>query len=100
MNTATPAETQTIHLQYVGRVRAKPAAEFTPGDVTTWNFGLRAMVVARREVSKCYVELDLVSEESGKTTPRRLKKDRLVAYSLLSRCPWTGPAFTPAATEV
>lgn len=81
MATTTNTATPTIHLQAIGSVRAKPAAELRVGDITIWNYGLRARVEAVREVSKCYVEADLLSEESGTVNARRMKKDRLVGYS-------------------
>ena len=81
-----PASAPSIHLQAVGSVRAKRADELQVGDITIWNFGLRARVEAVREVSKCYVEADLRSEESGNVNARRMKKDRLVGFSTR---PWS-----------
>ena len=83
---AAAATTPSIHLQAVGSVRAKRADELQVGDITIWNFGLRARVEAVREVSKCYVEADLRSEESGNVNARRMKKDRLVGFSTR---PWS-----------
>lgn len=84
MSTAT---TPTIHLQSIGKVRAKQASEIVKGDVLVWNFGMRTLVLEVREISKCFLEVDELSEESGNTTTRRMKKDRLVGLSSL---PWTG----------
>ena len=83
---AAAATTPAIHLQAVGSGRAKRADELQVGDITIWNFGLRARVEAVREVSKCYVEADLRSEESGNVNARRMKKDRLVGFSTR---PWS-----------
>lgn len=89
MTTATSnqAPEHTIHLQAIGRVRAKPASEIAVGDVLVWNFGMRTLVEGVREVSKCYLEVAELSEESGGRTTRRMKRDRLVG---LSRLPWRG----------
>lgn len=77
-----------IHLQGIGRSRAKPAGEIRVGDITLWNFGMRARVEAIRDASQHFVEADLLHEEDGKVRSRRLKKDRLVGVSSL---PWEGP---------
>lgn len=84
MSTAT---TPTLHLQSIGKVRAKLASEIAAGDVLVWNFGMRTLVLGVRELSKCYLEVTELSEESGNTTQRRMKKDRLVG---LSSIPWDG----------
>jgi hypothetical protein len=66
-----------VHLQSVGLVRAKRADEFKVGEFMGWNFGSVTKVVAIREVSKCFLEVD--EELNGKTYTRKMKKDRLVA---------------------
>jgi len=66
-----------VHLQSVGLVKAKPASEFRVGEFMGWNFGSVSEVVAIREISKCFIEID--ESLNGKIYQRRLKKDRLVA---------------------
>lgn len=69
----------SIHLQGIGRQIAKPAAEIVIGDVLVWNYGCLSTVVAARSVSPKFVEIDTTCD--GKQYTRRLKKDRLVAWS-------------------
>ncbi len=66
-----------VHLQSVGLVKAKPAVEFKPGEYMGWNFGSVTKVLAIREVSKCFVEID--QELNGKCYTSKFKKDRLIA---------------------
>jgi hypothetical protein len=42
----TTQNTETVHLQSIGRVRAIPASELAAGDVMVWNFGHTSTVVA------------------------------------------------------
>lgn len=82
MSHYTKAEEQTmgaVHLQYVGLVSARPASTLAVGDWIMWNGGYTYEVVATREVSKCYVEIDEANTETGEIFKRRLKKDRMVA---------------------
>ena len=88
MSNATRNETRRVHLQSVGPVRAMTAAEFSPGDVCAWNFAQLSLVKEIREVSACFLEFTLVSKDRNGaevTSTRKLKKDRLVAFSLQ---PW------------
>jgi len=66
-----------VHLQSVGLVKAKRADEFKIGEYMGWNFGSVTKVVAIRDVSKCYLEVD--ESLNGKVYTRKMKKDRLVA---------------------
>jgi hypothetical protein len=69
-----------IHLQGIGNVRAIPARELKPGMLLSWNYSPNGYEVASvREVSPNFIEIVERNRESGKETPRRLKKDRLVA---------------------
>lgn len=66
----------TIQLQAIGTVNAKPAGELVEGDVTVWNFGSLATVVGKVSETKAFVTLALKSEHG--THERKLKKSRLV----------------------
>jgi hypothetical protein len=66
-----------VHLQNVGLVKAKRADEFKVGEYMGWNFGNVSQVVAIRDVSKCFLEID--ENYNGKIYTRKMKKDRLVA---------------------
>lgn len=68
---------QTIHLQAIGKTKAKPAGDLVAGDVTVWNFGSTAKVIGKASETKAYVTMTLQDKESG-TYERRLKKSRLV----------------------
>lgn len=50
---------KTTHLQGIGTVNAKPAAELVPGDITVWNFGYTQEVLAVEELSPKFVRLIL-----------------------------------------
>ena len=69
-----------IHLQRIGLHIAKPAGEIQVGDILVWNYWSTSSVVSVREISKCFVEVSSRSE-NGIVYPRRMKKDRLVAWS-------------------
>ncbi len=70
--------TQSVHLQGIGRVTAKPAGEIRVGDDLYWNYGIRYTVVA---VEPCGTKSVNVTERSadGKQYTRRMLKTRLVA---------------------
>ena len=68
--------TNTIQLQGIGTVSAKPAAELQIGDITIWNFGHKAVVLGKVKETAAFVTL-LIEEKEG-TFTRRLKKTRLV----------------------
>lgn len=71
---------QSIHLQTIGQVPAKPASEVKPGDILSWNQAPRAYVaVSVRPVSAQFVELVEQNLKTGQTFTRRLRKDKLVA---------------------
>jgi lipoprotein NlpI len=73
----------TVHLQGIGRIKAKPADQFQPGETTVWNYGGLEYIVAIRDVSPAYLEFDMLPIHAGqydKPGTRRLKKSRMVAY--------------------
>ena len=76
--TARLAPTAKVRLQTVGREHARIAADLRVGDELVWNGGVTTRVAAIREASPQFLEIDEVSI-SGASSPRRLKKDRLVA---------------------
>lgn len=70
----------TTHLQGIGTVNAKPAKDFAPGEMMAWNGGETSTVVAVRQVSACFVEIDLTNPK-GQTFVRRFKNDRVIAVA-------------------
>lgn len=68
---------QMMHLQGIGKVRAKPAGELRKGDRLTWNYGQTSTVVSVRPVGAQSVE---VVEEygNGKRYNRTFRRTRLV----------------------
>lgn len=72
--------TKSVHLQGIGRVNAKPAAELRAGDVTIWNYGYTETVLDVAQISPMFVRVALKSERDPfRVFYRRLKIDRLVA---------------------
>ncbi|RYD63710.1 MAG: hypothetical protein EOP83_11470, partial [Verrucomicrobiaceae bacterium] len=72
-----------IHLQHYGMCTAKPASELKVGDITIWNTGATAEVIAITEASKHFLNVTTryaTSRGRYEEGVRRLKKDRLVAY--------------------
>jgi len=68
----------SVHLQYVGRVKAKPAKDFRIGEKMMWNGGSTTEVVSVVKTTAKFITYGLRDDESGPWV-RRLKKDRLVA---------------------
>ena len=68
----------TLHLQGIGKVAAKPAGEIRVGDTLTWNYGYRYTVTA---VESCGSKSVKVTERSatGQQYTRRMLRTRLVA---------------------
>jgi hypothetical protein len=70
----------TIHLQGIGRVPAKPASELKVGDILSWNCSPNGyVVVSVRDVSPKFIEIVEKNRSTEEEFTRRLKKDRLVA---------------------
>jgi len=69
----------TIKLQGIGSTTAKMAQELKVGDMTVWNSGGTAKVLA--VVSETAKFITFKIEESTGVYTRRLKKDRLVGVS-------------------
>jgi len=69
----------TIKLQGIGSTTAKMAQELKVGDMTVWNSGCTAKVLA--VVSETVKFITFKIEESTGVYTRRLKKDRLVGVS-------------------
>jgi hypothetical protein len=72
--------TQTIHLQEIGRVAAKPAKDFTVGDFAVWNAGFTSEVISIAPKGRTQITWQ-VRTKDGKTWDRVVKADRLVAYT-------------------
>jgi hypothetical protein len=68
---------QTVHLQGIGQVQAKPAADIKPGDVLMWNFGYTSTVLAL--LSETAKSMVIQTRCEGGIFQRRLMKSRLVA---------------------
>lgn len=68
---------QTIKLQYVGNVRAKPTNEFKVGEFFKWNGGSCTKIIAILKETKTQIIFKTEDPEHG-FFERRLKKDRLV----------------------
>lgn len=69
-------ESPTIHLQGMGKIKAKPVAEFKPGEFMGWNYGYATKVQRieeRGKMANVYFE--------GYSKPRRMKLDRLAAIA-------------------
>jgi hypothetical protein len=72
--------TRTIHLQGVGRHKAKPASELAVGDRTVWNTGAVYSVVSIVvHPNGKTLNTILRDESSGKVYPRRFAATRMVA---------------------
>lgn len=71
--------TQTIRLQGIGHVSAKPAADLKAGDVTVWNYGHAHEVLSVESVSPAFVVVHMIKEQGAPGVwTRRMKRDRLV----------------------
>lgn len=80
-----------IHLQGIGKVRAKKAIEFKEGEFMAWNYGFESKVLAIIEETAHFITFaisgDIDDKEKAKSTyTRRLKKDRLVAVGMGRVC--------------
>jgi hypothetical protein len=71
--------TQTVQLQSVGHVAAKPAKDFKVGEFMAWNFGYASEVLEIVKETKSFITFKLSSTESDYVGERRLGKNRLVA---------------------
>jgi len=71
--------TQMLHLQGIGKLPAKPAAEVKIGDVLSWNYSYRCCTIVA--VENCGTKSVNITERynDGKEFVRRILKTRLVA---------------------
>jgi hypothetical protein len=69
----------TIKLQGIGSTTAKMAKELKIGDITVWNFGGTAKVLAIVSETAKFITFKI--EESTGVYTRRLKKNRLVGVA-------------------
>ena len=72
---------QTIHLQGIGRIEAKPAQEFKAGEFFCWNYGGTCEIIGiKRETPATLTFAVKYKNYSGTTEEavRTLKKTRLV----------------------
>jgi hypothetical protein len=72
---------QTVQLQSIGLVNAKPASEFQVGELTLWNFGYVSEVIAIAPKGKTMLTWTLRSE-AGTVGTRNVKASRLVAIAM------------------
>lgn len=74
-----------IWLQGMGYFQAKPAREFRVGDVAVWNYGGTSRIVKIDDVSKHFwvIHEEYTEDMTGlvKVAQRKVKKDRLIAFS-------------------
>jgi hypothetical protein len=73
----------TVHLQGIGRHKAKRADQFQPGDSVVWNYGSTDHITGIREVSAKFLEFEFAKPYKALydiPNTRRFRKDRLIAY--------------------
>jgi hypothetical protein len=70
--------TGTIHLQNLGRTKAKPAKDFAVGEKMLWN-GAYTSTVLSTELSASGKTVTVVIEAEGIQYVRRFGADRLIA---------------------
>lgn len=76
---------QTIHLQNIGKAKAKPAQEFKIGEFMLWNYGSQSKVISITKETKAFITFEIMYPLGGSNdwsntgiSERRLKKSRLV----------------------
>jgi hypothetical protein len=72
-------ESQTIHLQAVGRVPAVPAKDLKPGDQLMYNYGRVYQIVKIENASPKFLKIYEVNTRTGEEYERRTKKTTLMA---------------------
>ncbi len=70
---------ETLQVQSVGKMPAKPASQLELNDLTMWNFGSIYRVNKFIAETKAFITVELVEIKTNKTWLKRLKKSRLVA---------------------
>lgn len=71
----------TIHLQGIGRVTARPAGELNVGDVTIWNYGYREVVESITPTGKQSVTVVIRNAKTGEAFTRTMRRTRLVGIT-------------------
>ena len=76
----------TIQLQYVGKVNAKPVQDFKIGEKMMWNYGFTSEIISivKETPKQIILEMNSVSPEGKKsegTHRRRMQKTRLAAIA-------------------
>jgi len=70
-----------IHLQYIGKHPAKPVKDIEIGkDYFVWNYGMTSKPIRIIKETPTQIVFETITKE-GKKWQRRLKKDRLVAFT-------------------
>lgn len=71
-----------IHLQGIGKVKAKPAGNFKVGEKALWNYGYTSTIKNIQPVGKTgnFHNWTTQEDKSGGIYQRRVRKDRLVGY--------------------
>ena len=92
----TTFEDNTVHLQSVGRVPGILASQLRVGNILMWNFGGTYEIVAIRNKSPQFIEVDErdTADRAAKIYTRRLKKTRLTPLSPLLRHRENNPQVT------
>lgn len=71
---------QSIHLQGLGLLPAKPASELAIGDVLSWNYSpMCSEVVAIEPFGKQSLKIHEKSRSDGKVYIRLIRKSKLIA---------------------
>lgn len=75
---------QTIQLQSVGHVPAKPVSQFKVGEKMMWNFGYTSTILSILKETNTQIIFQMKSfdpsgNSDGKIYDRRMKKTRLAA---------------------
>ena len=71
---------QTIQIQSVGKVEAKPAIEFKAGEKMLWNFGYTSTIISVASETAAFITF-LMQGKEEKPYERKFKKTRLVAIA-------------------
>lgn len=71
---------QSVHIQNIGKVVAKPASELKVGDILLYNFGYTSTVKTVEQRGKS-VYITVLNHSDNAEYSRRYTKTRLVAMS-------------------
>lgn len=66
-----------VHLQGIGKVRAKPASAFEVGERMGWNYGYTSQVISKEKRGQ-FIHFKMLASDN-QVYSRRMKPSRLVA---------------------